>query len=138
MSESEWESLCDGCGQCCLLKLEDEDTGDIAITRAACRLLDIGTCRCSNYAGRASFVPDCVKLDAASVKDLRWLPETCAYRLIGAGRDLYWWHPLVSGTQETVHEAGASVRNFAVSENGVSETRLLRLIFGWIRTSKKR
>jgi uncharacterized protein len=131
MTTAEWEALCDGCGQCCLLKLEDEDTGEIAITRVACRLLDIGTCRCSDYEHRKDHVQDCVKLTAAEAGRLPWLPKTCAYRLIADGKDLYWWHPLVSGRPETVHEAGVSVRHMAIAESKVPEDRLPSFIAGW-------
>lgn len=116
MEPAEWESLCDGCGRCCLNKLEDFDTGAIAWTDVACRLLDSGSCRCSNYYARQDEVPDCISLDAAAVRSLSWLPPSCAYRLVAEGRDLYWWHPLVSGDPETVHQAGISVRNRTVSE----------------------
>ncbi|OAN65511.1 hypothetical protein A6A05_06030 [Magnetospirillum moscoviense] len=117
MSRTEWESLCDGCGKCCLHKLEDEDTGDIHYTEVACRLLNLGTCRCGNYPHRKEHVPDCVKLSANEVLKLRWLPSTCAYRLLSEGKSLPWWHPLVSGDPETVHRAGISVRGRAVAEN---------------------
>ncbi|MBI4725224.1 MAG: YcgN family cysteine cluster protein, partial [Rhodomicrobium sp.] len=116
MTGTEWESLCDGCGQCCLIKLEDDDTGDIAVTRLACKLLDLGSCRCSNYDNRQAHVPDCVKLTPSDARSLRWLPKTCAYRLVSEGRGLPWWHPLVSGTSESVHEAGVSIRGAAISE----------------------
>ena len=116
MNEAEWESLCDGCGRCCLNKLEDFDTGEIAWTDVACRLLDGTTCRCTDYSARQSSVPDCIPLNPETVRGLGWLPPTCGYRLVAEGRDLYWWHPLVSGDPETVHQAGISVRGRTVSE----------------------
>lgn len=119
LTESEWESLCDGCGRCCLNKLEDWDTGEIAWTHVACRLFDDGTCRCSSYADRQSEVPDCVGLTPATVREIDWLPPTCAYRLVAEGQDLYWWHHLVSGDRNTVHEAGISARGRTISEAGL-------------------
>lgn len=110
MSPQQWEALCDGCGKCCLSKLEDEDTGEIYWTSVGCRLFDGATCRCSDYDNRLARVPDCVGLTPANVRTIAWLPGTCAYRLVGEGRDLYWWHHLVSGSRETVHDAGISVR----------------------------
>lgn len=110
MSPEEWESLCDGCGKCCLSKLEDEDTGQIHFTSVGCRLFDASLCRCTDYANRLSKVSDCVGLTPRKVRTLTWLPSTCAYRLLADGHDLRWWHPLVSGSRETVHEAGVSVR----------------------------
>jgi len=110
MSPQEWESLCDGCGKCCLSKLEDEDTGAIYWTSVGCRLLDCESCRCRDYPNRLKMVDDCVGLTPEKVRSLGWLPKTCAYRLIAEGKDLYWWHHLVSGSHDTVHEAGVSVR----------------------------
>ncbi|MEF2072635.1 YcgN family cysteine cluster protein [Consotaella aegiceratis] len=119
MTPQEWESLCDGCARCCLNKLEDWDTGEIAWTQVRCRLLDDGTCRCSNYENRQAIVPECLPLDPETVRNIEWLPPTCGYRLIAEGRDLYWWHPLVSGDPDTVHAAGISVRGRTVSEEGM-------------------
>lgn len=122
MTGREWEALCDGCGKCCLNKLEDDETGEVALTRVACRLLDDATCRCSHYRERHRFVPDCIRLTPATIPDhLYWLPATCAYRLVHEGRDLHPWHPLISGTPETVHQAGVSVRGLTVSEWDVAE-----------------
>ena len=116
MTEAEWESLCDGCGKCCLNKLMDEETGEIQPTRLACRLLDIGACRCMRYEERQRLVPDCVVLTPENIATLSWMPSTCAYRRLAKGKDLLWWHPLVSGDPETVHQAGVSVRGRVVSE----------------------
>ena len=109
MNPQEWESLCDGCGKCCLSKLEDEDTGAIYWTSVGCRLLDVQSCRCRDYPNRLKTVEDCVALTPANVRTITWLPQTCAYRLVAEGRELYWWHHLVSGSRDTVHEAGMSV-----------------------------
>ncbi|MGB0682660.1 MAG: YcgN family cysteine cluster protein [Magnetovibrionaceae bacterium] len=118
MTDSQWESLCDGCAKCCLEKLEDEDSGEIRHTNIACRLLDLGTCRCSDYQRRARRVPDCVQLTPRNVSELRWMPSTCAYRLLAEGKPLPDWHPLISGNPESVFEAGQSVRGRVVSDNG--------------------
>jgi uncharacterized cysteine cluster protein YcgN (CxxCxxCC family) len=115
MSTSEWESLCDGCARCCLVKLEDEDTGEIHFTDIGCKLLDAKTCRCRDYKRRRQKVRDCVKLTPNAVRTLSWLPVTCAYRLVAEGKELYDWHPLISGSPESVHEAGVSVRGRVVA-----------------------
>jgi hypothetical protein len=128
MSEEEWESLCDGCGRCCLVKLEDEDTGEIHFTDVACKLFDGGPCRCLDYANRTRNVPDCVQLTPQIIGELSWLPATCAYRLLDEGRDLAWWHPLVSGDPSTVEKAGISMRGRTVSENDVHPMDLINRI----------
>ena len=110
MDVAEWESLCDRCGRCCLVKLEDEDSGEVHFTDVACKLFATGACQCSDYTNRARHVADCIKLTPHEVRTITWLPPTCGYRLIRDGQDLPWWHPLVSGSAETVHEAGVSVR----------------------------
>lgn len=117
LNREEWEALCDGCGKCCLHKMEDEVSGEIFGTNVACRLLDRHSCRCSNYKGRRAFVPDCVRLTSGKVETLRWLPSTCAYRLRAEGEKLPDWHYLISGDRETVHQAGISVRGWTVSED---------------------
>jgi uncharacterized cysteine cluster protein YcgN (CxxCxxCC family) len=112
MTDAEWESLCDGCGRCCLLKLEDEDTGEIHATDIGCALFDAGSCRCTDYHNRSERVSDCVRLTPQTLATIPWLPATCGYRLVREGKDLPWWHPLVSGRAETVIEAGISVKGW--------------------------
>ena len=116
MSRAEWESLCDGCGRCCLHKLRDDETGEIEFTNVACRLLDLKTAKCSNYENRKSYIPDCVKLTPKRLEKLDWLPPSCAYRLLRDGKDLPPWHPLRTQRQETVIEAGASVAGRCIDE----------------------
>ena len=132
MSASEWESLCDGCGRCCLIKLEDEETGRIFFTDVACALFDAGTCRCSDYAHRSERVPDCVRLTPDNVADLVWMPPSCAYRLVAEGKDLPDWHPLVSGDPESVEAAGASVngRVFGL-ENEMDVPAMAKRLRSW-------
>lgn len=131
MSLSEWEGLCDGCGLCCLNKLEDWDTGEVVFTSVACRLLDGESCRCKDYENRQETVPDCIQLTVKGVDEISWLPPTCAYRLVGEGRDLYWWHYLVSGDRETVHEAGISARDRTVSEDDVAVEDFEDYVVDW-------
>jgi uncharacterized cysteine cluster protein YcgN (CxxCxxCC family) len=131
MNEEEWESLCDGCGKCCLIGIEDEDTGEIHLTDVACKLLDGETGRCSDYANRKKIVTDCVKLTAKNVPQLNWIPKTCAYRLIAEGRELFDWHPLVSGDPESVHRARVSVRGKTRPEGRLKMRGLLRRITKW-------
>ena len=139
MTETEWESLCDGCGRCCLNKLEEEDSGKIYFTDVGCRLLDGETCRCGDYANRKAQVPDCVRLTPQNVGRLPWLPPTCGYRLVAEGRDLYWWHPLVSGDPESVHAAGVSVRGrVGASEDYMPHQTLEDRIVSWpLRVPKR-
>ena len=122
MSHSEWESLCDGCGKCCLNKLENDDTGEVHYTKIACRLLDNESCKCSQYSIRHQFVPDCIVLTPKNISEhAYWLPKTCAYYLLWKGKDLFAWHPLVSGDKNTVHEANVSVKEKTIAEFEVDE-----------------
>ncbi len=115
MSAEEWESLCDGCGKCCLHKIR-EATGVLRQTNVACRLLDTSSCRCTNYPRRKALVPDCVVLTPDALAEIDWLPETCAYRLVKDGKDLPLWHPLRGGSPNGVHQAGVSVQGRCISE----------------------
>ena len=131
MSPAEWESLCDGCGRCCLNKLEDWDTAEISWTDVACKLFEDSTCRCTDYPNRSTRIPDCETLNPEKVRTLTWLPPTCGYRLVAEGRDLYWWHPLVSGDRDTVHLAGISARHKTRSEAGIRPDQLEDYIVDW-------
>lgn len=122
MTPAEWEALCDGCGKCCLNKLEDEDSGEVALTRVACRLFDDASCRCGNYAGRKAIVPECIRLTPKRIKQhAYWLPATCAYRRLYFGEGLPGWHPLITGRADSTFEAGVSVRGITVSEAEIGE-----------------
>lgn len=122
LTGEEWEALCDGCGKCCLNKLEDEDTGEVALTNVACRLLDGSTCRCTKYPTRHDYVPECIVLTPRTLrKNMYWLPQTCAYRLRYENRPLFPWHPLLSGDPNSVHRAGVSVQDLTVSEVEVAD-----------------
>jgi uncharacterized cysteine cluster protein YcgN (CxxCxxCC family) len=130
MSPEEWESLCDGCGLCCLQKLEDEDDGVVYFTDVACKLLDLNSCQCSNYPERRRHVPDCVSLDAETVAAIGWLPRTCAYRLVSEGKPLRRWHHLVCGDRNAVHAAGISRAGRMVCETAIpAEAWEDRIIF---------
>ncbi|HKI74916.1 MAG TPA: YcgN family cysteine cluster protein [Pseudomonadales bacterium] len=131
MSREEWESLCDGCARCCLHKLEDVDTGEVHYTSVACRYLG-DDCRCGHYPRRHRLVPDCVVLTPRRVREFKWLPTTCAYRLLAEGKDLAWWHPLVSGDPDTVHSAGISVQGKTVDERYVHPDDYEARIIRWV------
>ena len=121
MTVREWESLCDGCGLCCLVRFEDEETGEIIPTRVSCKLFDGDACRCSNYDQRQAHVPDCIKLTPYNIDDLMWMPLSCAYRRLHEGKDLPLWHPLITGDPESVHRAGVSVRGQTINEDTLAD-----------------
>ncbi len=133
MTSEEWESLCDGCGKCCLNKLEDWDTGEIYWTNIGCELLDCDTCRCKDYENRFEKVPDCIQLTPEKIETIRWLPPTCAYRLVKEGKDLFDWHPLVSGDPQSVHKAGISIQGRAVEDNGIKPEDYEDFLVDWPR-----
>jgi uncharacterized cysteine cluster protein YcgN (CxxCxxCC family) len=121
MTVQEWESLCDGCGLCCLIRFEDEETGEIIPTRVSCKLFDGDLCRCSDYENRKKHVPDCIKLTPWNIEDLMWMPKSCGYRRVHEGRGLADWHPLISGDPDSVHKAGVSVRGETINENTLAD-----------------
>ena len=124
LDRAQWEALCDGCGKCCVHKLEDEETGELLPTNVACRLLDRDSGRCSDYRNRRAHVPECVRLTPEKVNQLDWLPSTCAYLLLANGEDLPEWHPLVTGDPESVHRAGQSTRGWTISEDVAGELEM--------------
>jgi uncharacterized cysteine cluster protein YcgN (CxxCxxCC family) len=128
MTSEEWESLCDGCAQCCLIKFEDEDTGEIYHTNVVCELLDIYHCKCTRYSERSTLVPTCLTLNYQLIHELKWMPETCAYRLLAENKDLPDWHPLVSGNPKSVHTSGHSVRAKVVSARDIAEDDLINYV----------
>ena len=135
MSPGEWESLCDGCGKCCLHKIDDVNNSEILYTRVACQFLDLDTCRCRHYCRRSELVSDCVGLTPEMVKKITWLPESCAYRRLFEGRGLAWWHPLVSGTPDTVRMAGMSICDWAVPERYIHLSELDAYVIDWLDLS---
>lgn len=132
MNQQEWESLCDGCGRCCLHKLEDIETDLLFYTNVACRLFDEKSCRCSDYQHREQRVKDCLVLDPSRESQFQWLPKSCAYRRLAEGKSLEWWHPLISGSQETVRAAGISVQGRTVCETSVTADQLEDHLISWI------
>ena len=134
MSKAEWESLCDGCALCCLHKLEDEDTGEVYYTNVSCRELNENSCRCKHYLQRKTLVPECLVLTNDDIESFAWLPTTCAYRLVSEGKDLFAWHPLVSGDANSVHQAGVSVKGKIVQEENVHPDALEDHIITWVNT----
>jgi uncharacterized cysteine cluster protein YcgN (CxxCxxCC family) len=132
LTPAEWEALCDGCGRCCLHKLEDEDTGELYFTNVACRLLDLRTCRCREYARRVELIPDCLILSPSNLELFKQLPSTCAYRLLAEGRPLPDWHPLITGDVDSVHSAGISVRGKVVSEEYIHPEQLPEHMISWV------
>ena len=132
MSQAEWEALCDGCARCCMIKLQDDETDEVHYTALVCDLLDVEGCRCTRYPERHTLVPDCVVLTPKRAKDFQWLPRSCAYRTLAEGRELAWWHPLVSGSTDTVHQAGISVQGKVMPETAVHVDEQEAMIVNWV------
>lgn len=132
MTQAEWESLCDGCAKCCLVKLQDDETGEIAYTSVGCQYLDPDSCRCSEYARRQQLVAECIALEPEMSEVFAWLPDSCAYRLVAEGRELPRWHPLISGDPDSVHASGNSVQHRIVSERDVDPDDLEEFIVYWV------
>ena len=143
MTRAEWESLCDGCGRCCLNKLQEEGTDRTYYTDVGCKLLDGQSCRCTDYDNRAAKVKDCVTLTPRNINRISWLPPTCGYRLVADGKDLYWWHPLVSGDPDTVHRPGSRCAARSARARSTCRTRTWRIIIvswplKWPKGAKER
>ncbi len=134
MSRDEWEGLCDGCARCCMIKLEDDETQEVHYTAMVCDLLLQDSCRCADYANRHVRVPDCVVLTATRAKEFDWLPVSCAYRTLAEGRELAWWHPLVSGDPDTVVQAGISVQDRVVPQSSIHESEHEEMLITWVET----
>ena len=132
MSHEEWESLCDGCGKCCLHKLMDEDDDTVYYTEVACKQLDITQCRCNDYPNRKTLVPDCVELSIEDIEQFSWLPKTCAYRLVKEGKPLPEWHHLITGDPKSIHKARQSIKGRAISEHVVLQEDLEWHIINWV------
>ena len=137
MTAREWESLCDGCGLCCLVRFEDEETDEVIPTRVHCKLFDSQTCRCSDYADRHRYVPECIKLTPHNIEALQWMPKSCAYRRLYEGRDLPSWHPLITGDPESTHRAGVSVRGQTVSEEALADPEDALDFTAWDLTTER-
>ena len=133
MNHQEWESLCDGCAQCCLIKFENLEKSKLAVTPVACSLLDLESCSCTRYEERHDLIEDCIELEAGNIKDLYWLPETCAYRLIAEGKPLFDWHPLISGEPSSVRKAGVSIYGKAMSEKDIHMDDLEAHFLKWVK-----
>jgi hypothetical protein len=138
MTQPEWESLCDGCAKCCLVKLEDEDTKELFFTSLHCKLLDGKTCQCSDYPNRRKYVPVCVKLTPEIVATVDWLPESCAYRLVHEGKDLHDWHHLISGDRQEVHRRGYSAKGKTRTEEGIADEDAIDYVIDWFHAPPKK
>ena len=131
MNENEWESLCDKCGKCCVIKLEDFDTQEVHYTNVSCKLLCEKSASCKDYENRKSIVPDCIILSPDNLKDLKWMPETCAYKLLNEGKNLPYWQHLLSGNDKEIVNSGNSVKNRVTNENKIKIKDLPDYIFNW-------
>lgn len=133
LNSAEWEALCDGCGLCCLIKLEDEDSNEVAYTKVACKLLDCQTARCSDYKQRFKFVPDCIQLTLEKLATIHWLPPSCAYRRLKEGKNLPTWHYLNTGSHDSIIKARKSAAGRCISENKINEEEIEDYVVRWVR-----